>query len=142
MARISWEEYALRLAATAASRSEDPYHQVGCALLRHDRSVASLGYNGAPSGVEIDWSDRDGRRGKVIHAEANALRFVRPGEIELMATTMMPCEVCILLASAYGIQRVIYTQELDPRVYDIDAVRGIASICGIALERWRPEETE
>lgn len=137
MTRLSWDQYALNLASAAASRSEDPYHQVGCALLRPDHSVASVGYNGAPSGVEIDWSDRDGRRAKVIHAEANALRFVRPGEVALMATTMMPCHACILLASAYGIPRVVYLQELDPAVYDSRTIRELANLCGIEIVKER-----
>ena len=59
--RISWEEYALELAKVSSRRSEDPYVQVGACILRLDNSVAGLGYNGAPNGIEIDWSDRDER---------------------------------------------------------------------------------
>ena len=46
-----------------------------------------LGYNGAPSGVDIDWSDRNARRERVLHAEANVLNFVKPNEVELLACT-------------------------------------------------------
>lgn len=135
MSRPSWELYALALAKTASSRSEDPWHKVGCALMRHDHTVAALGYNGAPTGIEIDWSDRDARRIHVIHAEANALRYVHPSEIELLATTMMPCAQCILLAAAYRIGRVVYLEELDPKVYDIQAIMRTAAMCGIDLIR-------
>lgn len=133
MNRLSWEQYALNLAAAAASRSEDPYHQVGAALLRADHSVAAVGYNGAPPGVEIDWSNRDARRAVVVHAETNALRWVRPGEVELLACTMMPCMGCVLSASSFGIRRIVYFEELDPSVYDIDTIRATAEMCGIAL---------
>lgn len=135
MARLSQREYAMELAKTAASRSEDPYHTVGCCLVRHDHSIAALGYNGAPPGVEIDWTDRDARRAWVIHAEANALRYVRPGEVALMATTMMPCVQCVLLAAAYGIKQIVYREELDPTVYDREQVLGVAAACGIVIER-------
>ncbi len=135
MNRLTWEQYALNLAAAAASRSEDPYHQVGAALLRADHSVASVGYNGAPPGVELDWSNRTERRAAVIHAEANALRFVRPGEVELLASTMMPCEKCVLLASAYGIHRIVYFEELDPTVYGIEDIKLLAETCGITITK-------
>ena len=45
----------MELAIAASLRSEDPYVQVGSCILREDMSVASVGYNGAPSGIEIDW---------------------------------------------------------------------------------------
>lgn len=133
MSRLTWDQYALNIAVAAAARSEDPYHQVGAALMRPDHSLAAVGYNGAPSGVDIDWSDRENRRAYVIHAEANALRFVKPGEVETLVTTMMPCSTCILLASAYGIKRVVYWLELDPKVYDIAFTRALAAQCGIEI---------
>ena len=133
MSRITWDQYALNIAHAAASRSEDPYHQVGVALMRPDHTVAAVGYNGAPSGVDIDWSDRDSRRASVIHAEANALRYVTPGEVGTLATTMMPCAGCVLLISSYGIRRVVYTGDLDPNVYDVPRIRELATLCGIEI---------
>lgn len=125
----------MELAHTAATRSEDPYHKVGCCLVRHDDTIAALGYNGAPPGVDIDWSDRDARRAWVIHAEANALRYVRPGEVAIMVTTMMPCNQCVLLAAAYGIKEIIYREELDPAVYDRAKILEIAAACGIDIHQ-------
>ena len=125
----------MKLADTAASRSEDPFHAVGCCLLRPDHTVAALGYNGPPSGVEIDWSDRDGRRPWILHAESNALRYVIPGEVELMVTTMMPCSNCVLLAASYGIKTIVYRDELDPSIYDTSLTLEIAAACGITLIR-------
>lgn len=132
--RISPRQYAVRLAATAASRSEDPYEKVGACVLRHDNTVAALGYNGAPPGVEIDWSDRDARRPWVIHAEANALRYVKPGEVYLLASTMMPCEGCILLIASYGIKTVLFRDELTIN-YDTAQVLRIADECDITIDR-------
>ena len=99
--RIDWERYALSLAKVAALRSEDPFVKVGACVLRHDNSVASLGYNGAPPKINIDWSDRDERRRRVIHAEANALRYVKPQECRLLACTLLPCNDCLKLISSY-----------------------------------------
>ena len=95
MSRSTWLQYGVELAKTASLRSEDPFVQVGCCLLREDNSVASLGYNGAPPGIDINWSDRDERRRRVIHAETNALRFIKPGEANRMFVTLMPCPDCL-----------------------------------------------
>lgn len=131
--RPSWEEYALLLAQTAALRSQDLNYKVGAALMRPDHTVAGLGYNGAPSGVEIDWGDREGRRGWVQHAESNALRYVTPGEVDLLASTLMPCGQCMLLIASYDVRRVVYRGELDPAVYDRDKVLDVAIRCGIEV---------
>lgn len=133
--RLNLQEYAMKIAETAALRSEDPFHKVGACLIRPDHTIAAMGYNGAPSGVEIDWSDRDERRLWVIHAEANALRYVRPGEVYMMASTMMPCRECVLLAVSYGVREIVYRDELDPAVYDKAKVLEIAAACGVSIER-------
>jgi dCMP deaminase len=106
--RSSWELYAFNLAKTASSRSEDPFVKVGACALRFDKSIAALGYNGPPRGVNIDWSNRDERRKRIIHAEANCLSYCKPHEIELIAITMLPCSSCLNLIAAYGIKRIIY----------------------------------
>lgn len=133
-ARPSWEEYAITLARAAASRSEDPYVQVGAVTLRSDHTVASLGYNGAPAGVEMDWSDRDERRKRVIHAEANALRYVQPGELEggLLAATMLPCLECLKMARAQGVGTIVYADDATAN-YDSDDIFKIAEEFGVTL---------
>ena len=115
MTRPTWEQYALMIAKVVAARSEDPYQQVGACILRKDYSVASVGYNGAPPKIEIDWSNRDERRARVIHAEANAFRYLKPQEGFLLATTLLPCRNCIQLAASYGIEKIVR----DLRVHQI-----------------------
>jgi dCMP deaminase len=107
--RITWSEYALRLAHVAALRSEDPRTKVGCCILRHDNTVASLGYNGAPAGVEIEWNNREEKHKRVIHAEVNACRMIKPGECYLAAITHSPCNDCLKTLAAYGIKQVVYS---------------------------------
>ncbi len=121
MNRISWEEYALKLAETASIRSEDPYLKVGACVLRHDNSVAGLGYNGSPPGYEIDWSDRDSRRPFVSHAERSALRYCKPGEAKLIAITLSPCQHCIMDIAMFGIKKVVFRNfyERDEKSFEI-----------------------
>ncbi len=108
--RPTWEEYALDLAFVAARRSPDPDTKVGSCALRHDHSVASLGYNGPPKGIEIDFSDREERRKKMIHSEANCLRYTKPGECYLLACTLLPCNPCLTLIASYGIKTIIFSK--------------------------------
>ena len=116
--RLSWAETAMKLAYDIANyRSEDPYVQVGACIIKKDKSML-LGYNGAPSGVDIDWSNRDKRRAKVLHAEANVLNFVKPNEVELLACTHMPCVECLKVIAQKQINRVYFSELLDN--YDSD----------------------
>ena len=108
MSRIDWKSYALKLAIVASERSEDRHVKVGACVLRHDNSVGGLGYNGAPSGVNINWENRDERRKRVIHAEVNALRYVQPNECYLLACTHLPCNECLRMLTAYGIKDIIF----------------------------------
>ena len=106
--RQSWEETALVLAETIAEcRSQDPYVQVGACAILKDNSVR-LGYNGPPPGVEIDWSERESRGARVIHAEVNALRSVAPGECKFLAVTMLPCRHCMTFIASKGIRKIVY----------------------------------
>jgi dCMP deaminase len=128
--------YALALAGVAAIRSEDPHRKVGTALLRKDGTIAGLGYNGAPPGVDLTtWQDRDARRDWVIHAEVNALRYVTPGEVWLLASTSLPCSVCMLQIAAYGVAHVIYRDELDPAIYDRELILRIAEAADVAVRK-------
>lgn len=136
MKRLSWEQYALRLAQVAAMRSEDPYVQVGAVVLRSDNSVAGIGYNGAPSGVTIDWSSRDARRPYVVHAEINALRYVRPHECSILIVTLAPCASCLTVIATYGIKRIRYLNDF----VDCELTRQMAETFGIEITKIEYEE--
>ena len=124
---MNWNEYALELAKVAARKSKDPWKKVGACLLRHDNTVAGLGYNGFPAGMVEDWQDRDKRRLFVIHAEQNALRHVRPGECRLIAVTLLPCNDCLKSIASYGIKAVVYgeTYERDESTLALAYVFGL-----------------
>lgn len=132
--RPKWPVYALALAKTASLRSEDPYVKVGAVVLRYDNSVAGVGYNGAPPKVDIDWSDRDERRKRVLHAEVNALRYCRPGECGMLVSTLLPCTNCMQVIASYGINQV-YFEHIYER--DINAIK-LAEEFGIYLWRIKP----
>ena len=109
--RISWEQYALNIAQTASSRSEDHYVKVGACALNSQQMVVSVGYNGLASGKDVSydfWRNRDYRRKFMIHAEVNCLSLFKKGEAEMLATTLLPCSSCATLIASYGISKVVY----------------------------------
>ena len=124
---MSWEEYGMSIAEVVAKKSKDPWHKVGVVILREDNSIASVGYNGFPQGVEEYWSDREERKKYVIHAEQNALRYTQPGEGKTLVSTLLPCRDCLKTIAAYKIKRVLYKEiyETDPIALDIAEKMGV-----------------
>ena len=111
--RISWEEYALKIAQVAALRSEDPYKKVGACGLDFNNRVIGVAYNGLAAGITVNenfWKDRDQRRPYMIHAEVNLLSLVKRNECSLLACTLLPCSCCASMIAAYGIKKVVYSE--------------------------------
>lgn len=122
--RISWDEYALRIAEVAALRSEDPYKKVGACALDHCNRVIGVAYNGLASGKNVDetfWSDREARLPYMIHAEANLMTLFKKGQCRLVACTLLPCQSCATMIASYGVKRVVYKElyKRDSRALDI-----------------------
>lgn len=114
ISKISWEEYALKIAEVAALRSEDPYMQVGAAALDPSKRIIGVAYNGLGSGINVPetfWADRDARRPYMIHAEINLLSLFKRGDCELLACTLLPCSHCASAIVAHGIKKVVYRDE-------------------------------
>jgi len=136
--RPSWDLYGMSMAYAASLRSQDPFVKVGAAAFREDHSIAATGYNGAPPGIEISWSNREERRKYVCHAELNCLRHVRPGEAKTIYVTLSPCAECIKTIGAFGITRVVFNE-----VYSRDtAAFDIASVYGISMKQLKFDATE
>jgi dCMP deaminase len=132
---MNWDDYAMGIAEAVAKKSKDPWNKVGAVILREDNSIASVGYNGFPQGVEEDWSDREERRKFVIHAEQNALRYTSPGEGKTLVSTLLPCRDCLKTIAAYKIKRVLYKE-----VYKSDPIAlEIAEKMGVTVVHFTPE---
>ena len=128
--RISWDEYALRIAEVGALRSEDPFVKVGACALDHSNRVIGVAYNGLPSGVagsDEFWKNRDGRRPYIVHAEVNLLSLIKRGECGILACTLLPCSSCAAMISSYGLKKVIYRDvyHRDEKALDIFDFNGI-----------------
>ena len=108
--KITWW---LLLAELASARSEDPWCKVGAVGVRQDGSIAGVSYNGAPPKIEIDWKNRDERRKYVVHAETNLLRYIKPNECPIIATTISPCYDCLKNLASYGVKEIYFKEFYD-----------------------------
>jgi dCMP deaminase len=106
-----WDNYFLDLAFAVATASKDPSTQVGAVIVRPDRTVASLGYNGFPRGIKDTderLNDRPTKYAMVVHAEPNAILSARePVRGYSVYTTLFTCSDCAKLLIQAGIKRVI-----------------------------------
>src|SRR3990167_9509807 len=139
MSRPSIDEYMMRLAQAAASRTTCIRRGVGCALADAGGRVLSVGYNGVPSSMPhcnealpgLDaWQQMEALpeylpyacKGynlppgqdscESIHAEQNALLQCRdPREIVTAYVTLSPCKPCVKLLMNTGCQRIVFLEE-------------------------------
>ena len=111
-ANDKWDGRFLDLAAFIAEWSKDPSTKVGAAVVRPDRTVASVGFNGFPRGV-LDHPERYEDRAKkyemVVHAEMNALLSTRESleGYTIYVAPLPPCAQCAAAIIQRGIRRVV-----------------------------------
>lgn len=107
-----WDRRFLELAGHIAQWSKDPSTQVGAVIVRPNRTIASLGYNGFVRGFKDDpamLADRDIKYRFVVHAEANAIVTTQENLVgTTIYTTPLPvCADCCKLAIQAGISRFV-----------------------------------
>jgi len=124
-----WDSRFIKLAEHVAQWSKGPRKRIGAVIVRPDKSVASMGYNGPPRAFNDEVflkMSRDEQHGVVIHAEHNAIRqlsindlFGKSGglqsQLSMYVSPLFPCEDCARLIAAYGIPRVVaYCGHISP----------------------------
>ena len=105
-----WHKRFFDLADLVGSWSKDPSTKVGAAIVRPDRTIASVGYNGFPRGVEDVYTTRDAKLLRTVHAEANAILAAQEPlrGYTLYVTPLHPCANCAAYIIQSGIKEVHY----------------------------------
>lgn len=106
-----WHQRFLELAAHIATWSRDPSKKVGAVIVRPDKTIASLGFNGFPRGVEDSdarYQDKALKRELVTHAEINAILHAREPlhGYSLYIWPLAPCVRCAAAIIQSGIAHV------------------------------------
>lgn len=108
---LHWHRRFLALADHVAQWSRDPSTKVGAVIVRPDRTIVSVGFNGFPRGVRDlleRYADRPTKYSMVVHAEANAILTARePLHGYTLYSTLMTCNECAKLIIQAGISQVV-----------------------------------
>lgn len=113
-----WDDFYLGMAAYVATASKDPSTQVGAVIVRPNNTLASVGYNGFPRGMNDDpelYANREVKYSRIVHAEMNAILNAN-GSVDgctLYTSALPPCDRCAVFVVQAGITRVVYEQPSD-----------------------------
>jgi dCMP deaminase len=107
-----WHDYFFGLCELNASMSKDPSTKVGAVIVRPNKTVAAMGWNGFPRDVTDDearYADRPTKLAMTVHAEANAILSANEPirGCTLYVTPLHPCANCAGLIIQSGIVRVV-----------------------------------
>lgn len=108
-----WDRYFLNVAAQVALASRDPSTQTGAVIVRPDKTVASVGYNGFPRGMadRAEWyADRAEKYSRIIHCEMNAALHCREpvAGATLYTWPFASCDRCVVHMLQFGITRFVF----------------------------------
>jgi dCMP deaminase len=107
-----WDVRFLNLCRLLASWSKDPSTKTGAAIIRPDKTICSVGFNGFPPGIadtEERLNNREIKYQMVIHCEMNALLLTRESVkgYTLYTTPCLSCARCAVHVIRSGIARVV-----------------------------------
>jgi dCMP deaminase len=109
----NWNYRFIYLAEHISRWSKDPSTQCGAVIVRPDKTIASMGFNGFPQGLRDDpdiLNSRTHKLERVIHSEMNALLFLRERAegYHMYVWPMMPCNRCAAHIIQAGIRKVYF----------------------------------
>lgn len=118
-----WDKRFLQLAELVASWSKDPSTKTGAVIVRPDKSVLSIGFNGFPKNLKDDaelYANREIKYSRIVHCEMNALIHAKTSvEGCTLYTWAFPsCDRCVVHMLQAGITRFVFptlSEELAPR---------------------------
>lgn len=109
----TWDDRFLDLAELIGSWSKDPSTKVGAVIVRPNKTIASVGYNGFPRGVLDYYESREEKLMKTVHAEMNAILSASESlkGCTLYVSPLFPCSNCAAAIIQSGIKRVVARME-------------------------------
>ena len=148
---ISWDAYFMGLAILSAERSKDPNTQVGACIVNEDKRIVSVGYNGAPNGLNDDtdmkW-DREGdmldtKYAYVCHSELNAILNSKANLKDCtLYVTLFPCNECAKAIVQAGIKKLIYLSDKYNGTDGNKVAKYIFDKCNVEYVEYKPEGKE
>lgn len=108
-----WDKRFLDLAKHVSTWSKDPSTKCGAVIVRPNKSVASLGFNGFPQGCNDDidiLENREKKYERMVHCEINAILFSQESlqGYTLYVWPFLTCHRCATQVIQTGIERVVF----------------------------------
>jgi dCMP deaminase len=108
-----WEYRFLAMARLIGSFSKDPSTKVGAVIVRPDKTIVSMGYNGFPKLMDDapeSYANRPEKLSKIIHAEENALIFANQSleGCTMYTYPLPPCDRCCVKLIQAGIKHFVF----------------------------------
>jgi dCMP deaminase len=96
----------------AERRSKDPSTKTGAVIVRPDKTIVSLGYNGFPKGISdspAHYADREVKYERIVHCEMNAVINTNESVkgCTLYTWPFLSCPRCAVHMIQAGITRVV-----------------------------------
>src|SRR5271157_417041 len=110
-----WDVFYLKMAQMVSTMSKDPSTQTGAVIVRPNKSVASMGFNGFPRVMpdNPEWyANREEKYSRVVHCEVNAQIFAREplDGYTLYTWPFASCDRCCVTMLQSGIVRFVFPE--------------------------------
>ncbi len=109
-----WAIFYLGMAEYVSRKSKDPSTQTGAVIVRPDKSVCSVGFNGFPRCMPDNpalYANREEKYSRIVHCEVNAQLFSRDGSLQgytLYTWPFASCDRCCVQMLQAGITRFVF----------------------------------
>ena len=113
--KTDWDIRFLHLARQVSTWSKDPSTQTGAVIVRPNKSVASMGFNGFPQSMPDSaehYEDREEKYSRIVHCEMNSLLFCKEpvAGYTLYTWPFASCDRCAVHMLQAGIVRFVYPE--------------------------------
>lgn len=141
-----WDRRFLELARLVSTWSKDPSTQTGAVIVRPDKSVASIGFNGFPVSMPDHdglYHNREEKYSRIIHCEMNALNFSNDNthkDYTLYTWPFLSCDRCAVHMIQAGITRFVAPQATEEQLTRwgdaFNRTRGYIEECGATIDEY------
>jgi len=108
-----WDTRFLELSKLVSSWSKDPSTKTGAVIVRPDKTVLSIGFNGFPKNMKDNpeqYANREIKYSKIVHCEMNALIHARESVegCTLYTWPFASCDRCAVHMLQAGITQFVF----------------------------------
>lgn len=135
-----WDERFIRLAEHISTWSKDPSTAVGSVIVRPDKTIASLGFNGLPRHLHDSAErlhDRDLKLKIILHSELNCILNAKEPltGFTIYVFPFHPCSACAAAIIQAGIKRVVCPiSDVQRWAANFELARMMFSEAGVAVD--------